>query len=209
MRRYAPCRDSAGPPEGHRSCGSSALRGGFSLPELLTVLVVVGVMSVLVIPRIEVVKYRMDGQARGMMAALVTAQRSAVKRQHDVVVAFDTTNHRIRIHEDANNNGAMDAGERTRHVPLDETVEFGLGGAPARSGGTAPSVSFTDLQGGLPVIRFRRSGSASQEGSFYITSQRSRRGPGYANDTRSVQVDRATGRVAWYYYESPDWRLGF
>ena len=208
MRSNAPSRDSAGPPGDRRSAWEDT-RAGFSLPELLTVLVVVGIMSVLVVPRIEIVKYRMDGQARGMMAALVTAQRSAVKRQHDVVVAFDTINHRLRIHEDEDNDGTLDPGERTRHVPLEATVEFGLGAAPARTAATTRAVSFTEVQEGLPAVRFHRSGSATQEGAFYLTSERARNGSDHANDTRSVHVDRATGRTSWYYYEDPDWKLGF
>lgn len=209
MRLQALPRDSAGPLEGDGRSALDAARAGFSLPELLTVLVVVGVMSVLVIPRIEVVKYRMDGQARGMMAALVTAQRSAVKRQHDVVVAFDTIHHRIRIHEDEDNDRTLDPGERTRHVPLIENVEFGLGSAPPRTAATATTVSFTEIQEGLPSVRFHRSGSATQEGAFYLTSQRAGQGSGYENDTRAVHVDRATGRTSWYYYEDTEWKLGF
>lgn len=208
MRPHVLPRDSADPLGEGRSA-SGAVRAGFSLPELLTVLVVVGIMSVLVVPRIEIVKYRMDGQARGVMAALVTAQRSAVKRQHDVVVAFDTINHRIRIHEDEDNDGMLDAGERTRHVPLADAVEFGLGAAPARTAATTRAVSFTELQEGLPAVRFHRSGSATQEGAFYLTSERASGGSGHANDTRSVHVDRATGRTSWYYYEDSEWKLGF
>lgn len=209
MRRYALPRESAVPSGDRRSALGGGVRAGFSLPELLTVLVVVGVMSVLVVPRIEVVKYRMDGQARGMMAALVTAQRSAVKRQHDVVVAFDTINHRIRIHEDADNDGTVDPGERTRHVPLTKGVAFGRGAAPARTVATTLAVSFTELQDGLPAVRFRRSGSATQDGAFYLRSERGAAGSEYANDTRTVHVGRATGRTSWYYYEDSEWKLGF
>lgn len=182
-------------------------RRGFTLPELLLVLLVVGVLSALVVPKIEVVKYRMDGAARGVMAALVSAQRQAVSRQHDVVVAFDTVNRRLRIHQDRNRDGVVDGDEPTRIVPFDDGVEFGLGGAPAL-GGSAP-VTFTETQDGMPVIRFIRNGSASEEGYVYLTSTRASRTGKAPGDARAVEVVRATGRVTWYYYGSDQWQKGF
>lgn len=183
------------------------VRSGFTLPELLVVLLVVGLLSVLLVPNIEIVKYRMDGAARGAVAALVSAQRQAVSRQHDVIVAFDTLYQRLRIHQDRNNNGAIDTGEPTRTVPFDEGVVFGLDGAPALFGGS--TVGFTELQGGLPVARFIRSGSAGEEGHIYLTSTRSADTSAHPKDTRAVKVDRATGRVTWYYYDGNEWEKGF
>ena len=81
---------------------------------ILVVLVIVGVLSVLVVPQMEIVKYKMDGTTRGVVMALVTAQRTAVKKQHPVVVVFDTANRRLVIHEDADSDNVMDDGERVR-----------------------------------------------------------------------------------------------
>lgn len=183
-------------------------RSGVTLLELLLVLAIVSIMGLLVAPRMELVRYRMDGATRGGVTALIAAQRVAVKRQHDVVVAFDVTHDRLRIHEDADNDGEIDPGEDTRHIPLNEEVRFGLGTAPARAGGAAP-VNFTEQQGGLPAIRFIRNGSASEEGVFYLTSSRAEGQTGYANDTRAIEVERATGRVTWYQFESPSWKKAF
>ena len=182
-------------------------RFGFTIPELLVVLVIVGVLSVLVIPQMEIVKYRMDGTTRGVLMSLVMAQRSAVKRQHQVVVAFDTANRSVRIHEDSDSDGVRDASERIRQIPLDEDVQFGLGAAPARAGITSP-ITFTETQDGLPAVRFLRNGSASQDGSFYLTSTRSARGDRFAKDTRAIQVNRATGRATWFRYDPPEWKPG-
>jgi prepilin-type N-terminal cleavage/methylation domain-containing protein len=183
------------------------VRPGFSLPELLVVLLVISLLSVLLVPKIEIVKYRMDGAARGAVAALVSAQRQAVVRQHDVIVAFDQANRRLRIHQDRNNNGQLDQGEPTRIVPFDDGVVFGLGGAPPLFGSAA--IGFTETQGGLPVLRFIRSGSAGEEGHFYLTSTRTATTSLYPKDARAVKVDRATGRVTWYYYDRDQWRKGF
>jgi prepilin-type N-terminal cleavage/methylation domain-containing protein len=180
------------------------VRYGFTVAELLVVLLVIGLMAALLVPNLEVVRFRMDGAARGAAAALVAAQRLAVQRQHDVIVACDTANRRLRIHEDRDNDGAVDSGEPTRIVAFDDGVVFGLGGAPARPGRGAV-VDFTETQDGLPVVRFTRSGSASEDGGFYLTSERWQRNPDYAKDTRSIQVDRPTGRVTWYAYDPPRW----
>lgn len=208
MMMSAPNRLAAGPLPGDRPPVRGG-RPGFTIPELLVVLVIVGVLSVLVVPQMEIVKYRMDGTTRGVMMALVTAQRAAVKRQHPVVVAFDTVNGRIRIHEDQDSDGVRDDGERIRQIPLGEDVIFGVGAAPPRTYGSSAALTFTETQDGLPAVRFLRNGSASQDGWFYITSTRSIRGERFAKDSRSIQVDRATGRASWFYYDPPEWKLGF
>ncbi len=183
------------------------IRTGFSIPELLIVLLLVSVLSYLIVPQLEIVKFKMDGAARGIVAALVSAQRQAVVRQHDVIVAIDTVNRRLRIHQDRDNNGQIDADEPIRQVPLDDGVVFGLDGAPALFGGA--TLGFTDTQDGMPVVRFIRSGSAGEEGHIYLTSSRTATTSDYPKDTRAVKVDRATGRVTWYYYKPDQWKEGF
>lgn len=177
---------------------------GFSLPELIVVMFLASVLAYVAVPSIEVVRFRMDGAARGAAATLMSAQRLAVMRQHDVVVTFDAANHRLRIHEDRDNNGLVGEGEPTRTVVFDDGVIFGLGGASALDGDAAV-VTFTDVQDGLPALRYIRNGSASEEGSLYLTSGRAGRASVYAKDSRLVRVDRATGRVTWYRHEAPEW----
>lgn len=174
----------------------------------MVVLFVVSLLGLIVVPQMEIVKYRMDGSVRGVVTTLLAAQRVAVKQQHDVVVAFDVANNRIRIHQDANNNGEIDAGERLRFVHLQDGVRFGLGEAQPMSSSETTAVSFLDTQDGLPAVRFLRNGSASEEGAFYITSTRSSTDRRFAKDTRAVQVNRATGRVTWFYFDPPEWRSG-
>lgn len=208
MRLRALTSEPADPPMEDRPGEACVQRPGVSLGELLVVLVVVSILSVLVVPQIEIVRFRMDGQTRGVMMALVTAQRTAVKRQHDVVVAFDTAVQRLWIHEDEDNDGVQEAGERTRYIYLDEGVRYGRGTAPARTVAEAETVNFTDSQDGVPAVRFHRDGSASQEGLFYLTSGRSLETLRHPHDARAIHVARATGRATWYQYDGSVWEQG-
>ncbi len=183
------------------------VRPGFSIMEMVVVLFVVSLLAYVAVPAIEVVRFQVDGAARGAVAALVSAQRLAVKRQHDVIVTFDTVNRRLRIHEDRNRNGVVDTGESTRIVPFGDGVVFGRGQAPMM-GEYAEVVTFTETQDGLPALRFIRNGSASEEGVFYLTSIRWNRDAQFVKDSRAVQVNRATGRVTWYRYDPPQWKEG-
>lgn len=172
------------------------------------VLVIVSVLSAIIVPAIEVVRYQVDGAARASMGALLAAQRVAVKRQHDVIVVFDTAAAQIRIHQDEDNDGTVDNGERVRTVTLDEGVRFGRGSAPALDGFTS-TVSFTETAQSNPAVRFIRSGSATEGGAFYLTSGRAEASDSHPEDARMVRVDRATGRVTWYAYTGSAWEQGF
>lgn len=196
------------PHRGEASMVPPGRRGGFSLPELLVVMTVLGLLAYVAVPKIEVTRFQMDAAARGTMAALVSAQRLAVKRQHDVVVRFDAAHRRLLVHQDRDNDGEVGPDEPVRAVVLEEDVVFGRGEAPWIADDAAV-VSFTEQQQGLPALRFIRNGSASEEGAFYLTSSRAERVGRFPQDTRVIRVDRATGRVTWYEYDPPVWVEGF
>lgn len=181
---------------------------GFTLIEMLLVIVILGFLLLIVAPRIDLQKFAVESAMQSVGTTLLAAQRLAVTRQHNIIVAFDTSAQAIRTLDDANNNGRADSGEHARVVPLNEHIVFGLGGAPL-FGGWAGPVSFTRLFGNLPAVTFHRDGSASEAGAVYLTTARAARGPGYAGDTRVIETDRATARVSWYRAAPPTWKRGF
>ncbi|HEX8430952.1 MAG TPA: hypothetical protein VF625_06670, partial [Longimicrobium sp.] len=73
----------------------------------------------------------------------------------------------------------------------------------------AGPVTFTRKQGTLKAVTFRRNGSATEEGGFYITSVRASRETGRARDARSVTIDRPTGRPSWSTYTGAAWTQEF
>lgn len=181
---------------------------GYTLVELLAVVVVLGIMIVLAAPRIDLAGNRADAATQELGVTLLAAQRTAVARQHNVVVSFDETGNAMRVHFDRNGNNTVDTGEYTRVLPLGEALSFGRGQAPAFRIGTAP-VSFTQRQSGRRSVTFRRNGSASEEGGFYVTTRRGTQAGGPSANTRLVVVDRATGRPSWFTYTGSAWRQDF
>jgi prepilin-type N-terminal cleavage/methylation domain-containing protein len=186
----------------------NAGRKGVSLAELLLVLVMIGLLAAISLPRIDYVRFRTDGGMQAVGTALLASQREAVARQHDVAVLFDIPGRSLRVLYDANNNRVADPGERVRVVALDDHVVFGRGAASARGFGTG-AVGFTRQVAGLPAVVFHRNGSASEAGGVYLTSRRAAAGTSHASDTRAIEMVRATGRPEWFLYDGNQWKRRF
>jgi len=180
---------------------------GVTLIELILVVMIIGLVAAFALPKIDYTKYRINSSMRGLGTTLLSAQRRAVSAQHDVIITFDLPGNAIRIHEDADNDGVVDPGERTRGVPLGENVVIGRGSAPAHAIGAGP-VTFVKRVGGLPALTFHRNGSASERGGIYLTSRRALNSAAYVKDTRLLEIERATGRASWYSYQG-NWVRGF
>lgn len=197
-----------GPRRGPGATRVPLRHSGFTLIEMLIVLVVIGLLVGLAAPKIDVMKYRVESGMQGVGMTLLAAERQAIAQQHDIVLTFDVPNGLIHILDDANNNGLKDAGERQRAVPLGEGIVFGRAIVPARPMGAGP-VTFVKTIDGLPALVFHRDGSASEAGGFYLTSIRAVTSGTHLDDTRAVEVERATGRATWYRYGAPVWRQAF
>lgn len=180
-------------------------RAGFTLIELVMVMVLIGLMVAISAPRIDIMGYRVNSAIQVLGTTVLTAQRQALTQQHDVIVRIDTLNRRLRVHQDRDNDGLVDAGEQLRAVPLGESIVFGLGDAPARGSLTA-AVNFTGTSNGDPAVTFHRDGSASEAGGFYVTSTRAAGAGDFPEHSRLVVVERATGRSASYRYLGGQWR---
>ena len=183
-------------------------RAGFSLIELLIVIAVIAVVSAIAIPRLNVSRYRVNAATRSSASTLAYAQRQAVSFQHDMRVVFRTDLGLLEIHEDKDNDGVAETGERVTRSELGEGVRFGRGTAAVMAElGTGP-VAFDARSGEFPLLVFHRDGSASENGGFYLISHRGAADARYADDARAVGVVRASGRPAWFAYDGSTWKRG-
>jgi prepilin-type N-terminal cleavage/methylation domain-containing protein len=173
-----------------------ARRSGFTLAELMVVVVIAGMMVSLAIPRVDTTKYRADAIATIVRTSLQYAQRQAITRQHDMVVSFDTTGERIRTFWDINNSGAIDNTERVTWRGLDVGILFTDPAVKGVSGTviTKP-VNGTQIAtvNGYPTVTFHRDGSVSTDAEIYIKV--AAHGPPWY---RAIALTQSTGRVDWY-----------
>lgn len=176
----------------------SRTRLGFTLIEMLIVIIMIGILAGMAASRLDWNRYRADAVARGLLAQISTAQRTAVSLQNDVRITT-LTGDRIRIHEDTDNDGSVDSGERVTYAPLEYNFVLGKG---SMSNVPAPADP-TDLSG--VTLVFRRDGTASRAGTFYV-------GSGSADATckycRAIAVARSTGRTVWYSRATGAWVRG-
>jgi Tfp pilus assembly protein FimT len=172
----------------------TAPRQGLTVVEMLLVIVTIGILAGMALSRLDYTRYRADSESRGVMAALAAAQRSAVLLQNDVRIS-EPDSLRLQVHEDTDNDGVIDDGERVTYHTLDHSFAF------ARR--TAPDVTSPADPTTITSLVFHRDGSASRGGTFYLA------GPGYdpdCKDCRAVSLTRSTGRPVWYSYATGTWQ---
>jgi prepilin-type N-terminal cleavage/methylation domain-containing protein len=190
----------------HVAAGTTRSRRGFTLIEILIVLVIVSTLLTLSVPRINLGRYKADGAVQVLRSTLQLAQRAALTQQHDVLVSFDTSRQEMRVVLDANNDASYTpgAGERATYRPMPDGALFkqppiGVNGPVAASitGGTVRLVDH------MPTIVFHRDGAASGNTEIYFQGK-----SGRAEDFRAIVLTQATGRSDWFRYNGNKWSAG-
>jgi prepilin-type N-terminal cleavage/methylation domain-containing protein len=176
-------------------------RTGFSLIELLIVLVIMGVVAGLTVPKLTLSNYRVEAIAQQVRSVFQTAQRTSLTRQFDVIISFDTTRSELRIGEDKDNSGTIDATEIRIWRPTGQNEGNIFSIPPKRLDGTAATKSIVGSTlksvDNYPSITFHRDGSASSDAEVYMSN--ASRG---VMQYRLVTLTRSTGRTEMYRYNT-------
>ena len=166
-------------------------RFGFSLVEILIVLVMMAVVARMALPKLNMSQFRADAAAQQVRSVFQTAQRTSLTRQFDVIVSVDTTTFGLRIAEDSSNDGIIQTNEWKFWRPTGEGNRFAIPPKGLNGTVTSPVVGAAIRSvSGLPSVTFHRDGSTSTDGEVYVESSYKGR-----TDYRAITVTRATGRT--------------
>lgn len=179
---------------------------GFTLAEIMIVLVMIGVMMAIALPRMDFTRYRVDAAVQNVRSVFMQAQRTALLHQYDVVVTIDTSAEALKTAEDVNNDGVIQPSEHKRSYPLGDGMKFVVPPTGLDSAGVGAVVGpHLGVMDGMPTVTFHRDGAATSDIQLYIASP-----VGPHRSYRALRLIHATGRTDWYRYNSQAgvWELG-
>lgn len=101
---------------------------GFTLIQVAMAVVILGLLGSLAISKwIQATrKQALIGEGRSLRAVFQEARAYGVKKNVQAGLQFDATSKALRLFEDRNRNGVLDAGEAVRSVKLGKGISFGL-----------------------------------------------------------------------------------
>jgi type II secretion system protein H len=148
---------------------------GFSLTELMVVLVIVGIMTAVALPGLNKFLRSVDlnGQVQQTATMIRVVRQRAITENNNYVVYWDNTAQGFGWYDDDNNDGVQNLTEK-RKDPVGYAAWITV-----TNSGTNPF--------GSQITTFFPNGSASQSGTCIFTNS-----DGYA---RSLSVVRPTGMV--------------
>jgi hypothetical protein len=156
------------------------------------------------IPKLNLSQYRADAGAQQVRSVFQTAQRTSFTRQYDVIVSVDTAQFALRIAEDKNNDGIIQATEWKFWRPTGEGNQFAIPPKGLYASTVTSSVIGAQLKivNGLKSVIFHRDGSTSSDVEIYVQSEYKGR-----TDYRAISVTRATGRTELWRLSGATWQV--
>jgi len=177
-------------------------RHGFTMIEILMVIVLIGIVAGFAVSRVNITGYRMDSNIRLLQNALIGAQQTAITKNVNVQVMFDATSHRVRILQDTDNDGTVSMSETVTYRALDNARFL----TPATTIDGALPIYLTGpgvIETGNPLqraIRFSPNGALTGDVVLYIGSSSDR-----PDDMRGLTIVGATGRTGFWSHGGGVW----
>ena len=164
-------------------------------------LTLIAIMAAMALPRLSFLRYRQDANGLLVQRTLISAQQTSVKKNTNVLFVVDYAGSRMRVAQDTNANGAVDAAEPTQWWKLSEGATFAIptttvDGAIAYYA-TGPGITTTAAG---PTITFRPDGSASGDAYIYVGVP-----SGRSDAQRAIEMAGATGRTRLYRRKGGIW----
>ena len=140
-----------------QSCGIHGGRGGFTIIEMMVVLVILGIAAALVVPNIaSSASFEVQGAARAVMADLYAAQNGAISDQAERKVIFDVAGDSYSV---------TDSTDTPIAAPwLGGTYTVAFGPTSSFKGVTITAVDF----GGATTVSFDELGTPDSGGTITI-----------------------------------------
>jgi prepilin-type N-terminal cleavage/methylation domain-containing protein len=187
-------------------------RAGFTLVEMLIVIIIIAITASIALPRVNLSRLRSKAAIQTLGTTMLALQRDAIAKQHNIVVMIDAPARALRVLYDSTNDVSISTNERVRMVSLGEEIVIGKPAAvPNRAfGSNAVNFTATEQSTGLPAIVLYRNGSAKEAGGLYLSTVKAIRGVvGHENETWAMEIVRATGRAEWLRWNGTAWVRGF
>ncbi len=200
--------------QAHRSAAGRRGDEGFSLPELLAALAVLGIVAGIGFYTVHTGGWRSGAVAGQLAQRLQLAATRAVFQQNDFVVTFDLATNTYSIHDDRNSDGTVNTsiGETVTTYDLDSggtRIVFGIPSGVDGIDGSAPSAAVT-FPGSPPRITFTPRGTATTGEIYLVPAEDLDRG--LPDRMRAITVSAATARIRRWRYDAQSsspgpWRL--
>lgn len=179
---------------------------GFTLVEILLVIILIGVLAGWAVSNFRNAGYRMDSNIRLLQNTLLGAQQTAIARNIPVQIMFDASADsamRVRVLLDADDDGQVSVNEIVSSKPL-MGARF-LSPPSTVDGATLGYVTGPGLVSGRPVlmqaVRMAPNGTLGGDFTVYIGTSSNR-----PNEFRALSVVGATSRTSFWSYATGAWR---
>lgn len=169
---------------------------GFTLIEMLTTVGIIAILSSVAIPSFStwLSKHRADSEATRLYFNLMASKQRAIRNNSTVIVTFSPGTSSYSIHDDLNENGAVDVGESVNVIILDNDNNMVFGNVPGVLGVWGAAITNSISLNGSNSVSFFSAGRADRSGAIYLIPSGDLPISKLENQ-RAIKIIQATGNL--------------